>query len=456
MATKRQNKAAESEHEDREVSFNTLHFDPTNPRGEPQSDENVIRQLFGVQEETAVLATHIAAHGLNPLDRIALVDHPDFEGHYLIREGNRRLCALQLLRDPERAPTPDMRRRYRRLAESGRPVPDRLMAVYFPKRPTTGVWMSVKHEGPQGGLGTVGWSSGMKARFNREGETGPTRPKNPNRQAESLLTYAVSRGLITPEQRELIAITTITRYLPNVRAALALVNGEDTTTNAPQASFDAGIKAFLLDALEPGDDKRRPVLHSRSESPERKAYAETLRERGLSPGDRSLMPYQPSSAAPTRPAVKRNSNGRSATHPGKRTQLVLPGFVVTHKDPVLLRMVAEGKALHPDEARFSCNYLNRAILERVVYLYAKRHGIGYEGKFQPTLERVRAHAEASEAPPTKGISQVLTKAGDTKSSFAYEVLGQGVHGGAIPAGADNRSNWESLQPALEYLLSRLR
>lgn len=45
------------EHEDVVVSFNTLHFDPINPRGEAEPDEEKIRDLFGIQSETLTLAT---------------------------------------------------------------------------------------------------------------------------------------------------------------------------------------------------------------------------------------------------------------------------------------------------------------------------------------------------------------------------------------------------------------
>ena len=88
------------EHEDVLVQFNKLHFDPVNPRGEPEVDEEKIRALFGAQQDTVVLATHMAEHGQNPLDRLGVVEHPKLPGHFVVREGNRRLCAMQLLRDP--------------------------------------------------------------------------------------------------------------------------------------------------------------------------------------------------------------------------------------------------------------------------------------------------------------------------------------------------------------------
>jgi hypothetical protein len=154
------------------------------------------------------------------------------------------------------------------------------------------------------------------------------------------------------------------------------------------------------------------------------------------------------------PKGKGGTTSKSAAHPGKRKQLIPNSFVVAIKDDVLLRLVGEGKSLHPDEARFSCNYLNRVILERIVHLYATKHGVGRDGDFAEVVQRVITHAKKSEEPPTKSIANVLTKTADKKSSYSYELMSNPIHGGSIPSGGDNRANWETLQPALEYLLAR--
>jgi hypothetical protein len=443
------------EHEDVVVPFGRLHFDPVNPREEPEPDEEKIRELFGSQSETLKLATHLAENGQNPLDRLGIIEHPKLPGHYVIREGNRRLCAMQLLRDPNRAPTENVRKAFQKLAESGRPIPDEVQAVLFHEKHKARIWMSVKHEGPQGGLGTLQWGSREKTRFNREGETGITRPKNPNRQAEALLTYAVQEGLITPEVSNLIALTTITRYLPNIRTALALLNTEDCRTNARRNEFNAALEQFLKDAKEPGTPGLKAIVNSRSTSAQRTEYAEKLRRDGVSPINRDESPYDPSQPVPAKSTAKGDAT-RSATHPNNRKQLIPSSFIVTIKDNVLLRLVGEGKLLNPDDARFSCNYLNRVILERVVYLYATKHGVGRDGDFADVVQRVISHTKISTEPPTKGIAIVLTKTADKKSSYSYEVMSNPVHGGGVPSGADNRTNWESLQPALEYLLARMK
>jgi hypothetical protein len=453
MPTLRRRKT--SAHEDVVVPFNKLHFDPHNPRNEREDDEEKIRTEFGAQEETTRLAAHMAEYGQNPLDRLAIVKHPKLADHFVVREGNRRLSAMQLLRDPERAPA-NTRKTFTRLAASGVLIPDQVQAVLFNEQPKARVWMSVKHEGEQGGVGTVRWKPAQQARFNREGlASGTSTSKNPNRQAEALLSYAVAQGLITAEERPLISLTTLTRYLPNVRSALALVNSEDCTTNAPLAEFNAGVQRFLKDAVTTGKRGEQASVHSRSKKEQRNTYAEQLRSEAA-PSTRNLQPYDPASAPLHSAAmVARGSKSRSARDPSKRKQLIPGSFAVPVKDNVLLRLVKEGKSADPDESPFSCNYLNRVILERLVHLYAKKHGVGGQGLFDEVVLRVITHAKQRPTPVSKGIENILKKSADKRSVYAYEIMSSAVHGGTIPTGKDNRSNWDTLAPALEYLMGQL-
>lgn len=440
------------------VPFNKLHFDPQNPRRNPMEDEAEIRQVLCEDEGVVQLATHIAAHGLNPLARIAVIDHPKLAGHYIVPEGNRRLCALQLLRDPQRAPTPSARKNFDRLSKGGWSVPDKLEAVWFKNRKEADPWLSVNHEGEQGGIGTVAWGAAEKARFNRSGSHTSTRPKNPNAQSLSLVEYALKRGLITPEQQALVSLTTLTRYLPSVRAALALLNSEDCTTNADPTQFDAALRRFLYDAVPTGDPRQLAPVHSRSQARDWKAYAETLRQEGVAPKDRDRQPYDPAQT-PAPPGAGTTPRRRSATHPDKRKYLIPSDFIVPVKDTVIQRMVAEGKQ-HTDceDNRFGANYLIRATLERSVHLYAKVNGVGVDGMdLDKAIHAVVEHAKKRMPPVSKGIAGVLTTAaGDRQAKHGLQALGNGVHGGKVPTASDNRANWETLQPALQYLLDNAR
>jgi hypothetical protein len=72
------------------------------------------------------------------------------------------------------------------------------------------------------------------------------------------------------------------------------------------------------------------------------------------------------------------------------------------------------------------------------------------------LERVIANANQSVEKPTRGIVNILKKSGDRKSSFSYEIISNPIHGGAVPTGADNKANWDTYEPVLQYLLARLK
>lgn len=439
------------------VTFSSLHFDPQNPRREPMEDEADIRRVLCEDEGVLMLAQHISEHGQNPLARIAVIDHPALPGHYIVPEGNRRLCAMQLLRDPERAPTPTARKTFERLKKTGRPMPDTLEAVWFSTREVASPWLSVNHEGEQGGIGTVAWGTAEKARFNRGGERSAIRPKNPNVQALHLVDYATNRGLISPEQRNLISLTTLTRYLPSLRATLALENSEDCTTRADREQFNAALQRFLIDAIPSADPLKPSPVHSRSKAADWKAYSVKLHHDGVSPTDRSHVPYDPMQAPPPKPAAKA-AQRRSTTHPDRRKYLIPGDFVVPYKDPVLQRMVVEGKQ-HTDceENRFGANYLIRAILEKVVHKYAKSWGIGTQRELEPTITAVRAHAGKQATPPSRGIINVLnTAASSNGAKYGPQALGNGVHGGKVPTASDNRSNWETLQPALQYLMDHTK
>ncbi|MDP3192051.1 hypothetical protein [Rhodoferax sp.] len=446
----------EQNFEEISVPINRLHFYPQNPRREPMADEDAIRAALCADEGVINLAKHLSANGLNPLDRIAVIAHPKLPQHFVVVEGNRRLCALQLLRDPERAPSASAKKIFAKLQNDGTPVSTTIAAVYFGKAETARTWMSVKHEGEQGGIGTVEWDATQKTRFNRQGTTSQVRPKNPNMQSLALLDYAEAKGLLNTEERGKIAITTITRYLsnPNVRAALALLTAEDLTTDADPQQFDAAMRRFLLDAIPTGDPNVIPPVSSRTTSSERKAYAEKLRQDGIAPTERGAPPYEPTPKVEETPEPNKTTvaKKRGKRSPDLRPYVVRTDFRDVSGDPALSRMVIEGKKLRADDFVFSANYIVRAILERVVNLYAKRNGIGVSRDLEKLITACARHAESRTQPAPRAIVQVMNKtASNQHASHAPDTLGAGVHGGIIPSAKDIRRNWDTLQPVFEWL-----
>lgn len=264
----------------RAVSIASLHLDPENPRHDAIDNEpEIIAALY--RKGVPKLAAHIAEHGLSPLERLAVMKHDKVKNRYIALEGNRRVCALKLLRDPSKAPNVAGRRLFENLKKNTIGLPEKINVVTFTTREAADKWLAVKHEGPQDGIGTVGWDTDDKARFNKRSGSKP----NPNRQALDLRDYAVAMGLISEEESGQVSLTTLTRYLSNklVREVLGLMNHSDRTVGVENSEFDIVLQRFLRDALPQSDSDQPSPVNSRSRVSERETYARQLRTEGVAP-----------------------------------------------------------------------------------------------------------------------------------------------------------------------------
>lgn len=433
------------------VGIKNIYLDLNNPRYVEQKSESDAINYLVSNEDIKQLAKNIAEiGGTSPIELMALVPHPKVKNSYVTAEGNRRLCALKLLLDPDKAKNKKDKDYFKKLKDGMKSKITDIPAIIFASFELARPWVELRHD-PQTGVGAKRWDATQKGRFNQGG-----RADTPNSTAINLIDYAKEHKLVSDDVLNNIQITTLTRFLstPDVRSAIGLASPKGIQINVEDKEFNTALTKFLEDAADSSG-----TITSRANAEDRKLYAENLRKGGFSPKNRGVAIHVPGVQISTgTPAALRlaSTNKKSATHPSKRNQLIPSSFVVQFKDNVLLRLVSEGKKAHPDDAPFSCNYLNRVILERIVHLYAKQHGVGANGDFSAVVSRVIDHASKSDSPPTKGISNTLTKTSNKSASYSYEIMSNPIHGGSIPTGKDNRSNWETLQPALEYLLSELK
>src|SRR4029079_1880107 len=78
------------------------------PRHEPVTTEAGAIERLCAKEDVPALARDIVLHGTNPLELIGLIQvdarkTEESNPSYFAVEGNRRVCALKLLNDPELA-----------------------------------------------------------------------------------------------------------------------------------------------------------------------------------------------------------------------------------------------------------------------------------------------------------------------------------------------------------------
>jgi hypothetical protein len=223
----------------------------SNPRHEPFDSEAEAITYLCDKEDVYSLARDIAKLGTNPLELCGVIpaDKKKTGGTFFVAEGNRRICALKLLSDPELAP-PKYRKQFAKLAEGWTPVKN-VTAVKFEDIEAIRIWMDRIHNGAQGGIGRRQWNAEQKARFDGG---------NKNKASQALLDYAEQEGMITAEQRE-GKLSAVQRFLsnPTFRESLGFDqnNPEQPSRTRTKEDFDIVLKRFVRDLIDKKDVNTR-------------------------------------------------------------------------------------------------------------------------------------------------------------------------------------------------------
>lgn len=239
-----------------------------NPRHERKTSEAQAIAALCAKEDVLPLARDIAKIGLNPLERFGLVaikskKRGNAPPTYHVFEGNRRMCALKLLNDPELAP-PNLRKQFAKVADEATFSTSTVPVAIFDDELIVNLWLERIHNGPQGGIGRLPWRPEQKQRHYGGAK---------NRTAQALLDYAVDHGMLTAKDRD-GKLTTVQRFVGNVifREALGLdaSGGEEFSRTRPKQEFDKLVKTFI------GDLAGKVRVTSRMNSEEIKKYARSL------------------------------------------------------------------------------------------------------------------------------------------------------------------------------------
>ena len=280
----------------------------SNPRFEEvQSEAEAIERLCR-DENVLPLARDIVAIGMNPLERFALVPtkpkgSAKTRKSYIAAEGNRRLCALKLLNDPDLAPA-HLRARFEALSESWSPILT-LQAVIFKSYDDAKVWIQRTHSGEQGGVGRKNWKSEQKQRFSGESK---------NASAQALLDYAESKKMISKSDRT-GKITTVTRFITKqaFQEHLGLeASGSSLHRTRPTKDFDFLLERFLRDLVE-GEK-----VTSRMNKADIARYARTLSANRQISGERT----DPEEVSPEPSSKSKSKKSRNKPKPPKNPKFV--------------------------------------------------------------------------------------------------------------------------------------
>lgn len=419
-----------------------LHLDLENYRHEEvDTEEAAIAQLY-THEKVEALARDIAEQGaISPLDRIGVIPMAGNPGHFIAVEGNRRLCSLLLLNDPDRAPTPEARTLMRQLVKKAN-LPSKIDVVKFSTKESAKHWIDLRHLGPQDGQGLRAWNTTQKDRAAEDG--------GPNKLAVAILDRA--RDGQWAAHTKLPAVTTITRYLKNreVRAALGLGHHRDLVFTHDPVEVDAALQQFLRDATPPANGERAAV-HSRSNDAERAAYARALRDRAVSPRTTLSAPTTP---APATPATGRRTGAKNRPDPAARKFVVPAGFVCNVNDRNLRSLFKEMLRTPIEEHEFANTYLLRAFLERVMGLYLKAVDPGYTARDDLALVR-RCSEKLDPTGKNTKFKAIRMTVSDQDASHSLHTLGSAVHLAVVKDRRALVAAWDNWEHAVTSMLAAI-
>lgn len=443
-------------------NFNVLdlYLDSKNPRHKPIENQSEIIDHLLKKEQVRNLARDIAKNGTSPIEQFAVIK--DETGNYIVVEGNRRLCALLLLNDPEKAPDGE-KSYFRNLTREDSNFPSNINCIEFDSREHADLWIERRHEGAQNGIGTKQWDAIQKTRHN----TARAKPDS-NALAQSLIDFAVKKNFIPSEKASRI-LTTATRYLSNpfFRKTIGVNSSSsqsDVELNVPISEFEKVLEQFSKDLL---DDKS--AVSSRSNKTDREKYARDLASSGYAPkthGKTSKLTDHLNNKPQSTNTNNNNNNQSSNRHtqnPDKRKYFIPNDFKPRIKNQNLKRIFDELRALDADQYTLAATFLTRAFLETIFDLFHDKN-IGGQLPKQTHLVMIDIQKHIQTA-----ISGGMKLSKEESSAFGFfkklpsekhrqlnpENLGAFAHGSYYPNSVELRREWDNLQSFISYLFAHI-
>lgn len=164
-------------------------LDPGNPRIRHAPDQKeCIARILRKSKNFINLLRDIAKNGLS-IEHIVVSRNSN--GKWIVRDGNRRITALQLLIEPERCPDPALKKQIESIIKK---YPNNLIThvdcITSDNERAILRYIDLKHTGVNEGIGQDGWSSMTKAIFNVSHGF-----PDPNKRAVQLVFWAENQGI---------------------------------------------------------------------------------------------------------------------------------------------------------------------------------------------------------------------------------------------------------------------
>lgn len=313
------------------ISIKYLHLFLDNPR--LPSSANEIEALLAIVDDQKSkliqLATDIAQNGLSSIESIAVFPATEFgRGHYYVAEGNRRISALKLLKNPALIEDryPSIAKSFKKIRINPEVDLTHISAEIFPAEddPELIRLLRLRHLGEQEGRGVVRWNATQKARFDEKYRGSDA--------TVHLLDELENRHILTKEQRDSVTKTNWDRVLrPIGLDFLGLTKDQNNgLLIIPEDRLEEFVKKIRLIAQDLNGKKVGYVYNQEQVLAFYEKMAKQYREIEHSPIE-DLSPHaqnNPTEAQPINPDPKpscpEDSNSSLTTNPGKNDTNATP------------------------------------------------------------------------------------------------------------------------------------
>jgi hypothetical protein len=217
------------------VKIEDLILDQDNPRfTHAEGQQDALQKVVANQKTKLVkLAQSIAAHGLNPMDRLLVLRVHEKPERFIALEGNRRVAVFKMLKNPSvmtglDMPSP-MRSILTKLASGFEKSKVEPIACFeLNSRKDGDYWLRLRHRGENQGAGIVGWTGLQSQRYDK---------RSPALQAFEMV---LERGGLPADQRTRLSenfnLAPFQRFIEDRKARAALgidVKDGKVVTNLP-------------------------------------------------------------------------------------------------------------------------------------------------------------------------------------------------------------------------------
>jgi len=391
-----------------DVALEDIMLDVLNARIRAGADQNdCIRRILRKRDQFLAICESIAKDGLTTIPILA---SPNEDGTYTVKDGNRRVTALKLLKNPNLCPELELVPKIMKIAATHKNFPTRVDLTVTKNEQVMISEVLSRHQGEMAGVGQMGWSAYSRTLYLLN-HNHPAEYKRPGQYA----LWAEGRRIFVEDE---FTITNLQRFFTIENLQLLGFDidvNDELSLNLPEATVRQIATKVIGDF---GDGKSVNEVFTPDQA---KQYINSVRaSAGLAPPAPTAA-QAPGSAAPlTSPSAAATQlststpGGPSLSSPAPVTSIPPPRAPATPATSAADRkkvfgtrspgiaipatgypkeqtVVAELRALDLIKFPLAATMLTRALIELSDLHYRTTHGLQDQGTLSKNIEKSVHH-----------------------------------------------------------------